>query len=154
MNIAVDPQSATRPSLRLERLIAAPVERVYDYWTRAELLARWLAPGEVVVADSDVDLQPGGAWFVTMRHPDGHTSTVEGIYLALEPPHRLVFTWGSNDSHCAAGQGETEVEIALAEVPGGTRLVLTHTKFATVEQRDRHEMGWGGCLDKLERVAR
>ncbi|MBA2585094.1 MAG: SRPBCC domain-containing protein, partial [Chthoniobacterales bacterium] len=32
-----------------------------------------------------------------------------------------------------------------------TELVLTQEKFASVESRDRHEQGWTGCLDQLER---
>jgi len=153
MNLAAATTTPATESLRVERLVAAPVERVFDYWTKAELLAKWLAPGAMNCIDSDTDLQPGGVWFVTMRGPDGRTVTARGIYLDIEPPRRLTFTWGSDDNGCAPGM-ETEVEILLSTVPGGTRLVLTHTKFASIEQRDRHQTGWGMCLAKLEAVAR
>jgi len=153
MNVAVATTVPATHSLRVERLIAAPPERVFDYWTKAELLAKWLAPGEMTVLASEVDLQPGGAYFVTMRRPDGGTVTAKGIYLDIEPPRRVSFTWSSEDAECARGH-ESEVEIVLSVAPGGTRLVLTHTKFATADQRDRHQMGWGLCLDKLEAAAR
>ena len=32
-----------------------------------------------------------------------------------------------------------------------TELVLLQEQFASVESRDRHEEGWTGCLDKLEK---
>jgi uncharacterized protein YndB with AHSA1/START domain len=155
MNVAVAATAPTTHSLRIERLIAASPERMFAYWTEPELLAKWLAPGEMTCIGSDVDLQPGGAYFVTMREPNGRTVTARGIYLEIEPPRRLVFTWGSDDSDCSTGKAhdETEVEILLTAAPGGTKLVLTHTKFSTVESRDRHNMGWGMCIDKLERVA-
>jgi uncharacterized protein YndB with AHSA1/START domain len=153
MNVAATTTAPATHSLRIERLIAAPPERVFDYWTKAELLAKWLAPGEMVCVDSETDLQPGGAWYVTMREPNGRTVTAKGIYLDIEPPRRLSFTWGSDDNGCAPGM-ESEVEILLSAAPGGTRLVLTHTKFESVEQRNRHQTGWGMCLDKLEAVAR
>jgi uncharacterized protein YndB with AHSA1/START domain len=153
MNIAVANTTSQDHVLRVERLIAAPPERVFAYWTQAELVAKWLAPGDMKVIDNEVDLQPGGVWYVTMRGADGRTVTARGIYLAIEPSHRLVFTWGSNDSDCARGS-ETEVEVVMSAVPGGTQLVLTHRGFDSVEQRDRHEMGWTMCVDKLERTAR
>jgi hypothetical protein len=34
-----------------------------------------------------------------------------------------------------------------------TELTLTHEKFASVESRDRHEDGWGRCLDSLGKFA-
>jgi uncharacterized protein YndB with AHSA1/START domain len=154
MNVALATQSKTEHSLRIERLIAAPPERIFAYWTQAELVAQWLAPGEMRCIDNAVDLRAGGAWHVTMLRTDGSTNTVGGTYLAIEPPRRLVFTWGNSDPACSGVVADTEVEILISEAHGGTRLVLTHTKFSSVESRDRHEMGWGMCLDKLESAAR
>ena len=151
MNIAVT-AARSETTLKVERLIAAPPDRVFAYWTEPKLMAKWLAPGDMTVLDNAIDLRVGGPWQVVMRHPDHRTTTVNGTYLAIEPPRRLVFTWCSNDLGCDPVV-DTEVEILLTEVPGGTRLVLIHTKFDTVEQRDRHAMGWGMGLDKLERMA-
>ena len=34
----------------------------------------------------------------------------------------------------------------------GTLLTLTHEQFADEELRDRHQHGWNGALDKLEKL--
>jgi uncharacterized protein YndB with AHSA1/START domain len=44
---------------------------------------------------------------------------------------------------------DTLVTIDLHEVPGGTELALTHALLATQAQRDSHEHGWNGTLDRL-----
>ena len=35
----------------------------------------------------------------------------------------------------------------------GTELILTHERFRSVEAVAKHEHGWMGCLDKLEKLA-
>ena len=36
---------------------------------------------------------PVGAWATTMLNPDGSEHHVDGKYLEIRDPHRLVFTW-------------------------------------------------------------
>ena len=44
---------------------------------------------------------------------------------------------------------ESRVTVRLRDVEGGTELLLTHERFATVESRDGHERGWTSILGKL-----
>jgi len=44
-----------------------------------------------------IDVRPGGRWRTTMRLSNGSEHTVSGIYRTIEPPKRLVFTWGWDD---------------------------------------------------------
>ena len=43
--------------LEMERLIPAPPERVFEYWTEPELVAKWFGPGDFDVPSSDLDLR-------------------------------------------------------------------------------------------------
>ena len=70
-----------------------------------------------------------------------------GWLAASTPPRRLVFTWGWD--HAEERAHETRVTIELIEVPGGTRLDLTHEPFATADARDLHGGGWSACLESL-----
>ena len=70
-----------------------------------------------------MDVRPGGRWRTTMRRPDGTEHTVSGIYRAIEPPRRLVFTWGWDDDAGMRGH-ETEVTVTFEPTTGGTRMVL------------------------------
>lgn len=138
--------------LRLERLIAAPPERVFALWTEPALLVKWWGPDGYDVPASALDVRPGGNWRTTMRSPEGKRVTVSGAYRAIEPPSRLVFTWAWEDEKGMRGH-ETEVTVTFAAAPGGTRLVLVQKEFESKDSRDRHGQGWSSSLDCLVRAA-
>jgi uncharacterized protein YndB with AHSA1/START domain len=138
--------------LEMERLIPAPPERVFEYWTEPELVAKWFGPGDFDVPSSDLDLRPGGKWRTTIRSPEGTLRTVSGVYNTIEPPRRLVFTWAWDDDDGVRGH-ETQVTVTLEPTPGGTRLRLLQEDFQNREVRDRHNGGWTSSLSKLQRVA-
>ncbi|MFZ0839084.1 MAG: SRPBCC domain-containing protein [Xanthobacteraceae bacterium] len=138
--------------LEMERLIPAPPERVFEYWTEPELVAKWFGPGDFDVPSSQLDLRPGGKWRTTIRSPEGKLRSVSGVYSAIEPPRRLVFTWAWDDDDGVRGH-ETQVTVTLEPTPGGTRLRLVQEDFQNREVRDRHNGGWASSLSKLERLA-
>jgi uncharacterized protein YndB with AHSA1/START domain len=136
--------------LQLDRLIAAPPEQVFDYWTDPALLVRWWGPEGADVPAHDIDMREGGKWRTTMRLASGTHATVSGVYRIIEKPSRLVFTWAWDDDQGQRGH-ETEVTVTFTPAPGGTRLILTQQEFATAESRDRHGEGWTSsfvCLEK------
>ncbi|MFD7155885.1 SRPBCC domain-containing protein [Kribbella sp. NPDC059898] len=126
--------------IRIERVLPATIARVYDAWTRSELLARWYCPNLQLALKVDADVREGGAYVVEMG-----PHVARGTYLEVEPPNRLVFSWkwdGTDDA-------PTRVEVELTEVPEGTRMRLSHTGFATAEDAANHRMGWDPELDRL-----
>jgi uncharacterized protein YndB with AHSA1/START domain len=138
--------------LHMERLIAAPPERVFQYWTEPELFMRWFGPEGYDIPQYDGDLRPGGRWRTTMRSPEGKVMRVSGVYRAIDPPRRLVFTWAW-DGDTGPGH-ETEVTVLFEPTPGGTRLRLTHQTFESKDSRDNHRFGWTSTLNKLEKLSR
>ena len=139
--------------LRMERLIAAPPERVFNLWTEPDQLTKWWGPDGFDTPACAMDVRPGGHWRTTMRSPEGNLHTVSGVYRVIDPPRRLVFTWGWEDDSGGRGH-ETEVTVTFEAAPGGTRLVLTQQTFAETEQCKRHGHGWSSSFDCLERIAK
>ena len=126
--------------IRIERVLPATIGRVYDAWTRADLLVQWYCPNPSLELKVDADVRAGGSYVVEMG-----PHVVRGTYLEVDPPHRLVFSWkwdGTDDE-------PTRVEVALTEVADGTRMLLTHTGFATGEDAANHRMGWEPELERL-----
>ena len=99
-----------------------------------------------------MDVRPGGRWHTTMRRPDGSEHVVSGIYRAIEPPKRLVFTWGWDDDAGMRGH-ETEITVTFEPAPGGTRMTLVQQTFVDTDSRNRHEHGWGSSFVCLAREA-
>jgi uncharacterized protein YndB with AHSA1/START domain len=137
--------------LHVERLIAAPPDRVFAHWVEPALLVKWWGPEGANIPEHAIDVRPGGQWRTTMGFADGKRMTVSGVYRTIDAPKRLVFTWAWEDEKGVRGH-ETEVTVDFAAAPGGTRISITQQAFTSAESRDQHQRGWNStlnCLDKL-----
>lgn len=78
----------------VERSFDAPRPKVWDAWTKPELLRRWLLGVDGWILDvCDVDLRPGGAFrWVWKREDDGTSMGLSGVYREVQAPVRLVNT--------------------------------------------------------------
>ena len=137
----------TATGLQVRRVIKAPRERVFEAWTTPEELKRWHAPGPLTVSLAEIDATPGGKYRIHMRQPDGVEHKVSGVYREVDPPKRLVYTWGWDGDHPVKN---SVVTIDFIERGNSTEVVLTHDGFPAGDERDNHEKGWTSILDKLE----
>src|SRR5215204_1717661 len=63
-----------QPAVRIERIIAAPRERVYRAWLEPDLLRQWLAPGSLEMSRAEVEETAGGhfrIWHTSGGEPVG-----------------------------------------------------------------------------------
>jgi len=140
----------TPVTLRLRRTFAAPRERVFRAWTVPEEMKQWTAPGDMTTPVAEVDLRPGGRYRIHMQAPDGAvTHRLVGVYRLVDPPKKLVYTWGWENE---PESGETLVTVEFLDRGASTELVLTHELFPNDEASRKHEAGWTACFDKLARV--
>jgi uncharacterized protein YndB with AHSA1/START domain len=72
---------------------------------------------------------------------------VRGHYVVIDPPRRLVFTWGFVGSP-ELPPGASSVEVTLTKQASGTRVDLVHRGLAEPE-RVRHARGWRHFLGRL-----
>ena len=137
-------------TLRLERVIRAPVETVFDAFVVPENLASWWGPEDVTIPDYSLDVRPGGKWRTVMHRPDGNDLQVSGIYRAIEKNKRLDFTWAWRQQDGSRGH-ETEVTVTFEPVGKNTKLTLVQTLFAEEVHRDNHSKGWESTFNSLEK---
>ena len=94
---------------------------------------------------AELNPEPGGAFRIDV---DG-THFASGVYREVDPPHRVVMTWGwEGDPEVAPGS--TTVEITLTPAEGGTLLRLRHSGLPNAAQRDAHRQGWAMYVSKLK----
>ncbi|MDV2479289.1 MAG: SRPBCC domain-containing protein [bacterium] len=138
-------------TLNLTRTYSAPREEVFRAWTEPEALKRWFAPSdEFSTPIAEVDLRVGGAYRIGMKPPDQEDMfIVVGTYREVQPPERLVFTWSWEEG---MDVGETLVTVEFRDLGGSTEVVLTHELFPNEQARDKHNEGWSGCLERLEKI--
>jgi uncharacterized protein YndB with AHSA1/START domain len=116
--------------------IDAPPERVYEYFTRPEALVSWM--GEYALLEP----RPGGRFEVDVKG-----APVRGRFLHLDPPHRLLISWGYSGSP-QLPPGASTVEVRLIAEGSGTRVELEHRDLPAAEQPG-HASGWNHYLARL-----
>lgn len=136
-------------TVRIVRLLEAPIERVWAYLVDPAKRARWFAAGEV-------DPRPGGRMVclfdhnrlspepgsVPERYKDaiGHRS--ELTILDIDPPRLLRHEWGDGSI----------VTFELSPHDSGTSLVLTHSRLRDIDAMRNVSGGWTSHLTVLADV--
>jgi uncharacterized protein YndB with AHSA1/START domain len=141
------PPVRAKPSLTIKRRIDAPPDKIFRAWTEPEKITRWFGPEQVEVLHAETDARVGGLYRIVARSPDGEHE-VSGTYREVVPNEKLVFTWAWR----ATPERESLVTVLLGADGGGTLLTLVHEQFFDEAERARHEHGWYGSMDKLERA--
>lgn len=108
-------------TVKLERLLPGPIERVWAYITESDKRAKWLAAGHF-------DLRVGGRVELDFNNdnlspdckprPEGKGSS-GGVITRLEPPHLLSHTWVSE-------KWTTECTYQLTERGDQVLLTIVH----------------------------
>ena len=118
--------------------IAALPETVFGYFTDPGRYVQWMG------TDARLEPVPGGCYRVLMRNG----VEASGEFVEVDPPRRLVFTWGWTHDP-AVPPGATRVIVTLEPENGGTRVVLRHHGLPDDGQRAHHRKGWELYLGRL-----
>ncbi|MBX7138855.1 MAG: SRPBCC domain-containing protein [Oligoflexia bacterium] len=137
----------------VRKFVHASRERVFDAWTKPELMNQWFVGGKGK-AKCSVDLRVGGTYTDEMFLDNNKDATCgpnpsedvtsfmhSGEYLEIVRPEKLVFTWNSPFVK------KTTVTVELIEKDSGTEVVLTHE--LPIDQCKGHETGWTFALANL-----
>jgi uncharacterized protein YndB with AHSA1/START domain len=129
------------------RAFDAPIELVFDVFTKPEHVRKTFAPFGEEVTECSIDLRVGGDYHIVMVTDDGTECSFRGTYLEVEPPHRTVETWLFEGWPNA----EAVETMDLQEVDGVT--TLTHS-LAFRDQAGRDHMtttdGLEASFDNVE----
>jgi uncharacterized protein YndB with AHSA1/START domain len=139
--------TATKPSLTIKRRLKAPPAKVYAAWIDPEKVKGWMG-GEFKAKSVEADLRVGGSYRWVMVAASGEEHDVRGVYREIVPNEKLVFTWAWKSTP----ERESLVTVLLKPDGDGTLLTLTHEQFFDEDARDRHQFGWNGALDKMEKT--
>ena len=130
-------------SIEVRRVLPAPIDEVFRWWTEPELLVRWMSPiGHV---EAEVDLRVGGRLRIVMR--DGAMEIEhDGEYVEIDRPRRVAFTW---QSRFTAGVSLVTVSLK-ADGDSSTHVLIVHSQLPT-SATESHGGGWAAMLARLER---
>ena len=141
--------SPVETHLHLERIVAVPPERVFAAFVDAEQLRHWWGPAGFTVPRLQFAAVEGEGYRLVMQPPDGDVFQIRGSFRAVEPPHRLAFTFIYEEPD--PDDQETLVTLTFEPTDPGTRIVLDQGPFKTAARVDLHRDGWTETLEQLER---
>ena len=137
----------------MTRVFDAPRELVFDVWTQADLLKRWLwGPDEWPLSVCESDPRVGGKLRLVWRHRDGKEMGMSGVWRELKRPERIVHTEIFDEDWTG---GEATVTTVLTEQGGKTTMTQT-IRYSSVMARDivlksPMEHGMGLSYDRMEK---
>jgi len=118
--------------LVVTRTFDGPARRVFEAWTRPELLQRWWAPLSFGVSfiSCEADVRAGGSYRFVFGHPGSAQPMVFfGRYIEATPHSRLVWT---NDE---GGEGGAVTTVTFEE-RGAETLVVMHDLYPSRQALD------------------
>ncbi len=153
----------------INRSFEAPVELLYDMWTKPEHFSRWLPPTGFEMEFLRMDLRVGGRSFFKMFNA-GLSMYGSITYKEMKKPSRLMYEQDFRDSEdrisrhpmlptwppsmiatvtfAAEADNETRVTVEWQPSPEST----TEEVAVFVAQKPGMTMGWTGSFDKLEEL--
>jgi uncharacterized protein YndB with AHSA1/START domain len=146
--IRVPVEKVAPDTIRLERMLDAPVEKVWRYLTEAELRSQWFMGGTDARLDSEFDLLVDHDKLSdeAVPYPESYAAHKGAVWtekvLRFEPPRLLETTF----------QGGKNGTVTYELFPEGerTRLVLTHSGIISPVGPQDFGSGWNSHLTVLE----
>lgn len=133
--------------LQINRIFNAPRDKVFRAWTEPEALKQWWGPAGISTPLVEIDLRVGGRYRFGMQFPDQPMFYVNGAYLEVQPPEKLVFTWRWEQPDMDFG--ESRVTVEFYQRGAATEVILTHDGFPAAEICQHHRQGWDEFMEKL-----
>jgi uncharacterized protein YndB with AHSA1/START domain len=132
--------TTTETGIERELAIAAKPETVWEFLVDPRKATRWMG------MSARLDPRPGGEYRVDVCPGE----TAGGEFVELDPPHRLVWTWGWDEgSSSDVPIGSTRVEVELVPDGEGTLLRFTHSGLPGADTVRSHAHGWDHYLPRL-----
>ena len=131
-------------TLKIQRLLPGPIERIWAYLTDSELRRKWMAAG-------DMEMKAGAPFELVWRNDEltdppgerpagfGGEHRMQSRITEFDPPRKLSITWNST--------GDVTFELE----PKGKCVLLTviHRRFPDRATLLKHMAGWHMHLDVL-----
>jgi len=134
------------PVARVQRVMPAAPDVVFDQWLDPESLADWMCPRPDRCVAITIEPQVGG----TVRFDVDHSGTsvlITGRFVAIERPHLLRFTW--SNSNWADPTVVSLVNVAFEAFGDDQTLMSIEHSLMPPEQFDDFANGWVGVCDQL-----
>lgn len=136
--------------LVVRRTITAPRKRIFQSFSRADLLSQWFTPTKEITLDIlAFDFAPGARFRLRYTMPDGRRPVVGGVYERIDEPEQIVMSW-IWEAPDPLADVPMRVTFRFIEQAGATEIIITHEHLPSDQACTIHANGWEASLDRLE----
>ena len=137
-------EAGTRQTQVIEREVRIDAEpaTVFEFFTDPQKAVQWMG------SKATFDPRPGGVYRLEMNEQ----WIARGEFVEVDPPNRVVFTWGWEGDEPITKPGSSTVEVTLTPDGDGTVLHLVHRDLPA-GQGPRHMEGWEHFVPRLVEAA-
>lgn len=134
-------------TVRLHRVLRAPVERVYKAFVDADALCRWLPPYGHIGKIHEIEVKVGGGYRMSFTNfGTGRSQTFTCKFVELTPNEQIRYTDVFDDPNLP---GEMQVVVNFRSVLCGTELSIVHAGIPDVIPAELCYLGWQEGLIQL-----
>jgi uncharacterized protein YndB with AHSA1/START domain len=138
---------------RSEREIAvshtfnAPLQIVYDAWSKPDLFKRWWAPKSmgVPMISCEMDVRTGGGYRIAFGHNPAEAMAFFGKYIEVVPNVRMVWT---NEE----GEDGAVTTVTFEEKGGGKTLVVLRERYPSKDALDASQGAEGALPEQFAQL--
>lgn len=131
---------------KAQHQFSANRETVFDAWFAPAHIRQWFGPGLGPLTRIDIDARLGGRFWITQDR-NGIAAEHAGVYLLLERPNRLQFSWMVPPD----SKESSVVTVRLDETIGGCMVDLEHEMSADWSDFvERSALSWKKMLAAMD----
>lgn len=133
-------------TVRVQRVMPASPEAVFDEWLDPESLREWMCPRPTRCLTVTVEPHVGGSFRFDVDH-EGASVLITGQFLTVDRPRLLSFTWTNSD--WADPTTASVVTVTFQPLQDDQTLMsIDHTMLPAAEYDNFHD-GWRKTADQL-----
>ncbi len=138
-------------TIQLHRVFRCPPARLFNAFTNAAALAKWLPPFGFTCTVHEFEFRVGGKFRMSFtNHTNGQSHSFGGEYLEIVPNERIRYSDVFDDPNLP---GSMTCTIEMKAVLCGTELRVTQEGVPDVIPAEMCYMGWQESLVQLAQLA-
>ncbi len=132
----------------LKRVFNAPVEKVFEALTNPKSITQWFGPKNSRTISAIVSLEVGGSYQFEVKTKNETTFFVEGKYIEISRPYRLVYTAEYRDLP-GSPEMKSTITLELSQVLEGTELAFVQELEWIPDDIQSRSASWELMFDRM-----
>jgi uncharacterized protein YndB with AHSA1/START domain len=129
--------------------VSCSPDRAFDGFTDRAKIVDWWGDSNVYKTVSwAADLRDGGSWRAEFEAPDGARFGAEGMYVSIDRPTRLKWTWKADWEP----EVEKTIHMSFMPSPAGTKMIVATEGYLSAEAQSQDEAAWAMIVGWFNRA--